>query len=218
MDVDVVIAAYNEAPRVGAVVLPVRAARVARRVLVVDDGSTDATDAMARRAGAEVLRLSPNGGKGAAMRVGLAATSAPVVLFLDADLVNLRPEHVRRLLEPVLAGRAVMSVGLQDHGPVWRDVQRDIPPISGQRAVRREVALRVPADFWRGFRIEAALNVVARRTGPVETVLLSGMHAVSKWAKTGRAGLLDAAKMVVEVAVAMRDAEQIPQPRAALAP
>jgi glycosyltransferase involved in cell wall biosynthesis len=57
-------------------------------VLVVDDGSTDATASEAERAGAQVLRLPSNGGKGAAIRAGLErllATDATHVAFVDAD-------------------------------------------------------------------------------------------------------------------------------------
>jgi glycosyltransferase involved in cell wall biosynthesis len=58
------------------------------RVLVVDDGSTDETGERSRRAGAEVLRIEENSGKGAAIRAGLEkllASGATHVAFLDAD-------------------------------------------------------------------------------------------------------------------------------------
>ncbi|MBL9127935.1 MAG: glycosyltransferase, partial [Verrucomicrobiales bacterium] len=65
-----ILPAWNEAPTLGDVVAGLRG-RV-ERVLVVDDGSTDATAARAREAGAEVLSLGTNRGKGAALRAGLA--------------------------------------------------------------------------------------------------------------------------------------------------
>ena len=80
-----VIPAYQAAPTLDAVV---RATAQHLQVLVVDDGSTDDTSAVAREAGAEVLRQEPNQGKGAALRRGFAHAldaGATAVLTLDAD-------------------------------------------------------------------------------------------------------------------------------------
>ena len=81
-----VIPAYQAAETVGEVARGAR--RHVRRVLVVDDGSTDDTAARAAEAGAEVLRLAFNSGKGAAIRAGLARvleSAATHVALLDAD-------------------------------------------------------------------------------------------------------------------------------------
>jgi glycosyltransferase involved in cell wall biosynthesis len=66
----VVLPAYNEAACIATVVAEVRAALPNADVLVVDDGSRDATSSVARRAGAQVVRLPINLGVGAAMRTG----------------------------------------------------------------------------------------------------------------------------------------------------
>jgi glycosyltransferase involved in cell wall biosynthesis len=84
--VEALIPAYQAQETVGAVVRGAR--RHVPAVRVVDDGSTDATAAAAREAGARVLRLERNSGKGAAIRAGLAeifAGDATHVAFLDAD-------------------------------------------------------------------------------------------------------------------------------------
>lgn len=81
--------------------------------LVIDDGSTDATAAIARAAGAEVLSLSPGRGLGAAVREGFAAglaRGAVAVGFCDAD-GEYDPAELARLVEPVLAGEADYVVG-----------------------------------------------------------------------------------------------------------
>jgi glycosyltransferase involved in cell wall biosynthesis len=80
-----VIPAYDEGPRIGAVVA---AARRHVPVFVVDDGSTDDTGARAAAAGATVLPQRPNQGKGAALRVGFRRAldeGYDGVITLDAD-------------------------------------------------------------------------------------------------------------------------------------
>ena len=206
-----IVPAHNEAPRVGTVVRVLRASPLVGRVLVVDDGSTDDTSGAARSAGAEVLRLSPNRGKGQALFAGVNATREPVVLFADADLRGLLPDHVRVLVAPVLAGRAVMACGLRDYGNYNNQLQRGLPYITGERAVLRSVLARVPADFWRGFRVEAGINAAAARSGPVVDAVLYGLSIVPKWNKGGdpRAGFVRAATMAREVLLALRDAQAI---------
>jgi glycosyltransferase involved in cell wall biosynthesis len=81
----VVIPAHDEAPRIAAVI---EAARAFLRVVVVDDGSSDATADVARAAGAEVIEQRPNQGKGAALRAGFRKAldeGADAILTLDAD-------------------------------------------------------------------------------------------------------------------------------------
>lgn len=101
-----VIPAYNEATRVAAVVRD--AARYAARVIVVDDGSTDATGEAARHEGALVVRHAENCGTGAATMTGIDAArqlGATVVITLDADGQH-DPHDIPLLLAPVERGEA----------------------------------------------------------------------------------------------------------------
>jgi glycosyltransferase involved in cell wall biosynthesis len=91
-----VIPAFNEAASIAAVVRGIRS--VVERVIVVDDGSDDATSEEARAAGAEVVRHESNAGKGRAVRSGLErAARGPFthVLLLDGDGQHLADEAVR---------------------------------------------------------------------------------------------------------------------------
>ena len=96
----IVIPALNEARTIGGVVAPLRAQ--GWRVVVIDDGSRDATAAAARAAGAFVLRHSLNLGQGAGLRTGFAFVrrqpGARVVVTYDADGQH-QPESVAALLD-----------------------------------------------------------------------------------------------------------------------
>jgi DNA-binding response OmpR family regulator len=106
-----VIPAYNEERFIGSVVL--KAAQFAGQVVVVDDGSTDATAEVAQKAGALVVRHHENRGKGAALSTAFSLTSRfnpDVVVMLDADGQHL-PEELSLVIDPVLKGEADIVIG-----------------------------------------------------------------------------------------------------------
>lgn len=188
MSVTVVIPAYNEEPTVGTVVAVAwAAAPLVREVIVVDDGSTDGTAAMARQAGARVISLGSNGGKTRALCAGVEAAGEEVLLFLDADLLGLKPEHVHRLAGPVLEGRAGMAVGVFRRGRPATDLAQFLAPqLSGQRALPRKVFLGAKNYLRPGFAAEVALNAYARQEGlTVVRVPLEGVSHVTKEEKRG---------------------------------
>lgn len=106
-----VIPAYNEERFIASTVLKTRCQ--ASRVIVIDDGSSDATAELAHAAGAEVFRLPRNAGKGAALATGFQLAQAyqpEVVVTIDADGQH-RPEELPQLVQPILDGQADIVVG-----------------------------------------------------------------------------------------------------------
>lgn len=101
----VVLPAFGEEERVAASVERVRRAMdgVDTEIIVVDDGSGDATAERAAAAGATVIRLGVNRGKGAAVRAGMLAASGRTVAFTDVDLAY-PPEQLLTLLHAVESG------------------------------------------------------------------------------------------------------------------
>ncbi len=107
----VVIAAYNEAPVIGAVVTAVR--RAAYFAVVVDDGSTDATGEIAACAGALVVTHPVNLGQGAALQTGLdyaLAHGAEIVVTFDADGQHRAPD-IASLIDALSANQADYALG-----------------------------------------------------------------------------------------------------------
>jgi glycosyltransferase involved in cell wall biosynthesis len=141
--VAVVIPAFNEADTVAEVVRV--GLTLTPEVVVVSDGSGDETAAVARAAGARVLELAENGGKGPALKAALEQTGAEFVVMLDADLMGLTREHLDLLLTPVLNGSLDMTIGVFEGGGFVSDWGNKLTPhLSGQRACRREWLLAVP--------------------------------------------------------------------------
>jgi len=126
----VLIPARDEAATIRSVVAAARKVLPEAAVLVVDDGSSDATAAEAEAAGAEVVRHTYGAGYGAALHTGFRFARrhglAPAVQ-LDADGQH-EPADLPRLLEPILAGRADVVVGSRFLGPhpAWVPLARRI--------------------------------------------------------------------------------------------
>jgi glycosyltransferase involved in cell wall biosynthesis len=106
-----IIPAFNEERFIGSVVL--KAARYVDTVIVIDDGSTDATAEIAASAGAVVVRHACNQGKGAALNTGFCKArefTPDAIVMLDGDGQHC-PEEMRAVLAPILNGDADIVVG-----------------------------------------------------------------------------------------------------------
>jgi len=168
--VGVVIPAFNEAENLLLVLNTVCATEWVQEIIVVDDGSTDATCEVAQRMAERdrrlvVIRLPENKGKAAAMLTGVQALHTELVIFLDADLVGLRPLHLQQLVSLQRLGSGEMTIAVFQIGWVFTNVpQRFVPHLSGQRCLWREEAEQalIPLAADR-YGVETGLTIYARR-------------------------------------------------------
>lgn len=120
VDICVIIPALNEQDAIGRVIADIPADLV-RKVIVVDNGSTDATVQMAQQAGARVVR-EPRRGYGAACLAGIAAAGAPdIYVFLDGDYSDY-PDEMHLLVAPIAEGQADLVIGSRMAGGRGRNV------------------------------------------------------------------------------------------------
>jgi LmbE family N-acetylglucosaminyl deacetylase len=178
MRVSCIIAAYNEELSIASVIDAVRYVVQVSEIIVVSDGSTDATAEVAASAGADlIIQLPKNLGKGGAIVAGARRASEPVLLLLDADLENLKPREISGLIEPVLLGDYDMSVGV-----LAEDLRHNVLPLlSGLRVVRRDPVVTDPDLAGTRYGFELALAEMARKQRwKVERVPLTGVIHVRK--------------------------------------
>jgi glycosyltransferase involved in cell wall biosynthesis len=155
--------------------------------LVIDDGSTDDTVAVARRHGVQhIVRLTNNKGLAVAFQAGLDAAlklGADVIVNTDADN-QYQGADIEKLIAPILSGGADMVVGdrvvesVEHFSPLKKRLQR-----LGSAVVRRASDTEVP-DTTSGFRAynrEAALQlqVVSKFTYTLETIIQAGKQFVA---------------------------------------
>jgi glycosyltransferase involved in cell wall biosynthesis len=185
------IPAYNEAPHIAKVVT---AALTHLPVLVVDDGSTDQTEAQAQAAGAIVFTQSPNQGKGAALQSGFRwalAERYAAVVTLDADGQH-DPAEIPKFVETYRASHADLIIGQRDFSqmpPVRRlanwlgsltfswALGQPVPDNqSGYRLLSRRLMEAMLASTEQGFEYEVEMITICVRQGfgldwvPIRTI------------------------------------------------
>lgn len=187
LTVSCIIPAYNEGPRIAAVLAVACAHPLVGEVIVVDDASQDDTAAQAARFDrVRLIRQPQNSGKSAAVATGLRAACGDVIVFLDSDLLGLNAQALRGLILPVVQGRAEATISLRGNAPrVWRWLGLDY--LSGERAMLRSLApapdvlMRLPR-----FGMEVCMNALwLDRAARVQIVAWPHVESPYKSAKHG---------------------------------
>jgi len=115
----VIIPAYNEQATILKLIERVRAVRIEKEILIVDDCSRDGTSEVLKSIegtpGIRVIRHDMNMGKGAALRTGIRASCGDIVIIQDADL-EYNPTEYPRLIEPIESGVADVVYGSRFSG------------------------------------------------------------------------------------------------------
>ncbi|KKG71271.1 glycosyltransferase family 2 protein [Methanosarcina mazei] len=184
-NITVVLPAFNEEVSIGSIVLLTK--HYCDNVIVVDDGSSDRTAAIARRAGAHVIVHEANKGKGAALKTGFKAAAdlgADVIVTMDSDGQH-NPAEIPRIAAPIIDGTAEMVNGSRylshkdKNTPIYRRVGQTIL----DTATNMNSGLKI-TDSQSGFRAFAA------STKDVFRFRAQGMAIESEMlADAGRSGL-----------------------------
>ena len=158
--VTVIIPAYNEAKRILNVIVPALKCRLVDEVIVVDDCSKDNTSEVVKGIKDKKLRLirhKKNTGKTLALKDGVDNAKTDYILFLDADLLNINPMDLERLIVPVVSKRIDVSLSVRKNS-LWIYKLTGCDFVSGERCL----AKKFMSDLWIkpniGFGIEVLMN------------------------------------------------------------
>jgi len=190
MKIIAIIPAHNEEQTIADVIKAAKGCSLLSEIIVVDDGSSDRTADIAKGQGVKVIVSPVNFGKGQALQLGTKNANGDLFLFLDADLINLKPEHLNQLIEPVLNKDYDMSVGAVDRSQISNILnklfQKVESPFSGMRVIKRSFWESVPSKYKKGFYVESAITYLAKkRKLKVFPLVLDGVRHVTKEKKLG---------------------------------
>ena len=180
--VTAVIPAYNEETTIAGVITACAHCSYIQEIIVVDDGSLDKTSEISHLYGANVLQLSPNGGKAMALFRGAQEAKNNVLLLLDADLIGLNPYHVFSMIMPVFDSTCTSTLGVFSNGRVFTDLAHHITPqLSGQRCIPKSVLLSLGHKSGVGYGIEISIHRKLKELGySIQKIKLAHVTHVTK--------------------------------------
>lgn len=180
--VSVLVPAFNEAQSVKQTIQSIREvldkSGITGEIVLVDDGSSDDTAALAESAGAKVLRHQSNLGYGASLKTGIRNTSYDTVVITDADgtyPIDMIPELIQKMEESSADMVVGARTGAEVAVPLIRKpfkwivrrlaqyiVERPIPDLnSGLRVFRKDMALRYFNLYPNGFSFTSTITVAS---------------------------------------------------------
>jgi glycosyltransferase involved in cell wall biosynthesis len=171
MEASVIIPAYNEEKNIEKAVKRVRAVSKGYEIIVVDDGSSDRTGYISRKAGARVIRLGKNQGKASACLAGAGKAGCEKVVFIDADL-QLKPEEIPKFVRAL--DDCDLAVGIREMKkvPLQRRLSNSIAAklvggkdvLCGFRGVKKAALSKMKIKSRR-YEFEAEMILAAKKKG-----------------------------------------------------
>jgi glycosyltransferase involved in cell wall biosynthesis len=197
-----IVCAYNEADRIRNILDVIVGHPTLGEVIVVNDGSTDETEALIRSYPTiRVLTHTPNRGKTYALSRGIAAARYDHLMLLDADLAGITAADIDALAAPVMRGEAEVSISLRSNS-LWVYRQLGLDFVSGERVVPKwllqsAVAAMQKLPRWGG---EVFMNEIFIRQGcRIAVVRWRRVLNIRKYQKVGAwRGAWAEAKMIAD--------------------
>jgi glycosyltransferase involved in cell wall biosynthesis len=187
--ISAIICAYNEEKKIKEVVTTV-CEYFFDEVIVVNDGSTDGTANILSELhflpSLKYIALPENKGKGHAMATGIEHATGEIIVFIDADLSNLKEEHFEQLITPVFSNEADMVLGQATETLINYKIN-PFKSFTGERALLKKDVLPLLVKMKTSkFGVETFINLYYQAQGKrVKYVMLEGLKHPTKFDKAG---------------------------------
>lgn len=207
----IIIPAYNEEATIADIIERCCALDIDKEVIVVDDGSTDATKEIALKYLGDIsfMPLQQNRGKGAAMKAGVKASRAQYVIFQDAD-AEYPPENILKMLEQhseekmVVGERTLPHASLNDvslgslvANKLFSRIVGFTDVLSGHRIMEKKFfeSLFLESE---GFEIETEITLKTLESG-VPVLIVPITYSPRSWSEGKKIGFSDFLKIMLTI-------------------
>ncbi len=158
--VSVIVPAYNEEKKIAGVLKSLVTSSLIDELIVVNDGSSDKTLSIIRKfKKIKLINLKKNHGKSYAIVKGIKKSKGDIIVFIDADLTGFNDSHIKKLINPLIAGKNDFAIGYPN------DLKADklFLPLSGERAYfKKDLAPHLKNMSEKGYGLELYLNYIFR--------------------------------------------------------
>lgn len=174
LSISTIIPAHNEEEHIKTVIDAAKKVKEIDEIIVVDDGSVDNTASVAKKAGAKTIVLDENKGKGHAIKIGSEKARGDVLIFLDADLTNVSPTKIRKIIEPFsdmydfvktrfdrAGGRVTRLTAKPLLGHFFPEIEKSFEqPLSGQFGILKNLLKKIQLEDDFGVDVGILIDVV----------------------------------------------------------
>jgi len=187
--VSAIICVYNEEKTIKNIVVSASINSAIDEIIVVNDGSSDKTNEILTETSKvfdfKHIVLPKNRGKGFAMATGIENVRNEIIIFIDADLLNLNDEHFLQLLTPMIKNEADMVLGQATETLINYGVN-PFKSFTGQRAMLKKDVIPIVEKMKNSrFGVETLINLYYQSQGKkVKYVMLEGLVHPTKFDKT----------------------------------
>ena len=186
MKITTILPIFNEEKTVANVLSVLLKAEQLDEIIVIDDASTDNSLNIIKsfKSGKlKIIHLEENLGKSGAVKIAVKKTRSDILFFCDGDLHNFTNQHINQLLEPLKAGKFLMSVGIRDRGILHNSfVKKFGPLITGERAMPKKIFEEVAEHpLMKDYAMEFVLNdYCVKNSIPIKRMILEGVKQTNK--------------------------------------
>ncbi|MGE4290550.1 MAG: glycosyltransferase family 2 protein [Salinivirgaceae bacterium] len=186
--VSAIICAFNEEKTIKEVILSVSKAVIVSEIVVVNDGSTDNTKEIIETLKEEIeimaIHLEENKGKGYAMATGVEYSTSDIIVFIDADLSNLKEEHFEQLITPIFNNECDMVLG-QATETLINYKFNPFKSFTGERAMLNKDIMPILEEMKTSkFGVETLINLYFQaHEKSVKYIMLEGLKHPTKFDK-----------------------------------
>lgn len=194
-NVSVLIPAYNESDRITDTITGLSDIKEIDEIIVINDGSTDNTVEKAKKAGAKIVNIKGNKGKGNALKEGIKYAKNNIIAFLDAD-VGLTSKEIGKLIKPVVDNEADVTIAkfpklnkktgfgfvkiLAKQGVKYFTGKEIESSLSGQRVFKKNVLDNIN-NFYKGYGIEVGMTIdIIKKGYRIKEVEVNMTHSVTE--------------------------------------